>query len=196
MNIIIFGIKVYHFHNMVRPLDLSIALEVVEKFDGDSLQLGHFIETLDLLKTYSEDAPEAAILVFLKTRLVGSAHGAIEGATTLQAAKQALRDKFAIKLTPTACEAELKLAMQKKLTITEYGKQVQQLAARLATAHVSTKTFPNKAAADAIVRPAAINAFISGLSNPQTAFFVRARNPPTTGHFYASFTLLMVLRAR
>lgn len=179
VNVVIFALKVNYFYKMVKPLDLGITLKIVEKFSGESLELGHFLETLDLLKTYSPEVPEADILVFLKTRLVGSAHGAIEGAATLEAAKQALRNKFAVKLTPTACEAELKLAAQKKLSITEYGRQVEQLAARLATAHVSTKTFPNETAADAIVQPAAVNAFISGLSNPQTAFFVRARNPPT-----------------
>ncbi|XP_062713411.1 uncharacterized protein LOC134290317 [Aedes albopictus] len=53
---------------MAKPLDLSIALKVVERFEGESLQLEHFIETLDLLKAYSEDVPEATILAFLKTR--------------------------------------------------------------------------------------------------------------------------------
>lgn len=160
-------------------LDLSIALKLIDKFAGESLELGHFLETVDLLKSYSTDVPDVSIITFLKTRLVGSAHGAIEGATTLEAAKKALTDKFAVKLTPVACEAELKLASQKKMTVTEFGKQVEQLATRLATAHVSNKTFANEAAAEAIVQPAAVNAFINGLNNTQTAFFVRARNPPT-----------------
>lgn len=90
---------------MAKPLDLSIALKVVERFDGESLQLGHFIETLGLLKAYSEDVPKATILAFLKTRLIGSAHGAIEGVTTLDAAKKAFKTNLR-----TACEAELKLA--------------------------------------------------------------------------------------
>lgn len=110
VNIIIFAIKLTYFKNMVKPLELGIALKVVEKFSGESLELGHFLEILDLLKAYSAEVPEAEILIFLKTRLVGAAHGAIEGAATLEAAKQALRTKFAVKLTPTACEAELKLA--------------------------------------------------------------------------------------
>lgn len=111
--------------------------------------------------------------------MVGPAHGSIENVNTKQEAKEALQNKFAVKLTPIACEAELKLASQKQLSITDFGKQVEKLAAQLATAHVSAKTFPNEAAAHAIVQPAAINAFISGISNPQMAFFVRAKNPPT-----------------
>lgn len=160
-------------------LDLGLALKIIDKFNGDSLELGHFLETVDLLKAYSANVPEANLITFIKTRLVSSAHGAIEGATTIDEAKQLLTTKFAVKLTPMACEAELKQIRQHKQTITEFGKSVEQLAAKLATAHVSTKTFANEAAADAIVQPVAINAFITGLGNPQTAFFVKARNPPT-----------------
>lgn len=160
-------------------LDLGLALKLVAKFEGESLQLGNFLETVDLLKEYSEGVSDGEMIKFLKTRLVGPAHGTIESAATLTEAKKAIIDKFAVKLTPTACEAELKLASQKKLTITEFGKEVEQLAARLASAHVSTKTFPNEAAADAIVQPAAISAFIGGLNNQNTAFFVKARNPMT-----------------
>ena len=71
------------------------------------------------------------------------------------------------------------MAKQKNLSITEFGRTVEQLAAKLATAHVSARTFQSEARADAIVQPAAINAFITGLNNPQTAFFVKARNPPS-----------------
>lgn len=158
-------------------LDLSLALKIVDKFSGDSLELGHFLETVDLLKAYSQGVAEANILVFLKTRLVGPAHGSIEGATTVDRAKQLLTQKFAVQLTPTACEAELKQARQKQKSITEFGKEVEQLAAKLATAYVSNGTFANESAASAIVQPVATSAFTAGLNNSQTAFFVKARNP-------------------
>ena len=160
-------------------LDLNLALKVVEKFSGDSLELGHFLETVDLLKTYSQGVSDANILVFLKIRLIGPAHGSIEEATTVEEAKQLLAQKFAVKLTPSACEREMGQAKQKNMTITEFGRTVEQLAAKLATAHVSARTFQSEARADAIVQPAAINAFINGLNNPQTAFFVKASNPPS-----------------
>lgn len=116
-------------------LVLALALKIFDKFNGNSLEVGHFLETIDLLKTYSEGVPEQVLLTFLKTRLVRVAHGAIENAVTVDAAKQALQTKFAMLLTPTACEAELKMARQNKKSITEYGKEVEQLAAKLATAH-------------------------------------------------------------
>lgn len=86
-------------------LDLGIALKVIDKFSGDNLELGHFIETIDLLKAYAPNVAKENIIVFLKTRLVGSARVSIEGATTLDEAKQILSAKFAVKLTPIACEA-------------------------------------------------------------------------------------------
>lgn len=107
----------------------------------------------------------------MKTWLIGSVHGTIEGATTVVEAKRKLIDKFSVRLAPTACEADrAKRAIYHKIRKndrTTYRK-----------AYMSSKTFTSEVAADAIVQPVAINAFISGLNNNQIAFFVKARNPP------------------
>lgn len=60
---------------------------------------------------------------------------------------------------------------QKKLSLSEYGQQINELAAKLAGAHVSKGTFADKAAADAIVQPIAVKAFMNGLRDPKTHFF-------------------------
>ena len=76
-------------------------------------------------------------------------------------------------------ENELKQVKQNDKPISEYGTEVENLSTKLASAHVSNNTFPSEAAAESIVQPIAVNAFINGLKNPQTAFFLRARNPTT-----------------
>lgn len=58
----------------------------------------------------------------------------------------------------------------------EFRKPVEQLAAKLATAHISANTFQNETAAAAIVQPIAMSAFVA-LNSTQTAFYVKARNP-------------------
>lgn len=57
--------------------------------------------------------------------------------------------------------------------------RVNELAAKLAAAHVSHGTFPDEAAADAIVQPIAVKAFTNGLKDPKAQFFLKARNPGT-----------------
>lgn len=50
---------------------------------------------------------------------------------------------------------------QKKMTLSEYGQQINDLAAKLAAAHVSRGTFNDEAAADAVVQPVAINVLVA-----------------------------------
>lgn len=164
---------------MTTTLDLSLAMKVIDKYTGDPSGLSLFIDTIELLREYSQTVPEATIIKFLKTRLVGSAHGVIDNATTIDEVKQLLRNKFTIKLTPRAVENELKQIKQNNKTISEFGSEIEKLATKLAAAHVSNNTFATEAAATGIVEPIAVQAFISGLKNPQTQFFLRARNPET-----------------
>ena len=160
-------------------LDLNLALKLVEKFHGEAEKLSGLFEAIELLKDYSEGVPEAEIIKFLKTRLTGPAHGVINSAVTLNDAKLLLKTKFAVKLSPQAVEAEMASIKQNKLSLSEYGQKIHDLAAKLAAAHVSRGTFTDEAAADAIVQPAAIKAFTNGLKDPKAQFFLKARNPDT-----------------
>lgn len=158
-------------------LDLGLAIKLVDKYDGDSTKLSNFLENVELLQTYSAGVPVADIINFTKTRLIGPAHGAIEGAATLAQVAEKLREKFGVKITPKAIENEMLTLKQGKKTITDYGNEMSELAAKLAAAHVSQGTFPNEASAAAIVQPIAVNAFTTGLRDGQTSFFIKARNP-------------------
>lgn len=165
-------------NQMSAKLDLSLALKLVKPFDGSVTQLTSYMESVELLSEYSEGVPEASILKFLKTTLTGAAHGSIDGATTVRGAFEALRTKFAIKITPKAVENEMSSKKQLQKTISEFGAEIDGLAAKLAAAHVSAGTFASEAAAANIVDPIAVQAFVDGLKDPSTKFFLKARNPP------------------
>lgn len=164
---------------MAPKLDISLALKLVEKFNGTPERLTILFEQITLLREYSEGVSDEDVLKFLKTRLDGPAHGAINSATTIEEAKQLLKGKFQVRFSPSAIEAEMAILKQDKKTISEYGQVMSELAAKLAAAHVSKGTFPDEAAADAIVQPTAVKAFMNGLKNQTTQFFLTARNPET-----------------
>lgn len=165
--------------NMAPKLDLSLALKVVKPFDGSAQKLMGYIESVELLTDYAEGVPEATIIKFLKTTLVGAAHGAIDNATTIAQAFEILKTKFAVKLTPKAVENEMTTKKQHQKTISDFGTEIETLSAKLAAAHVSMGTFQNEAAAVNIVEPIAVQSFIDGLKDPSTRFFLKARNPLT-----------------
>ena len=158
-------------------LDLGTALKLVEKYDGNPTGLPSFLATVELLKEYSPNVPEVGILRFIRTRLIGAAHGSIDESLNLQQAKETLKTKFTVRLTPRAVENELKNIKQHNKTISEFGAEIEKLTTKLAAAYVSNGTFNTEAAAENIVQPVAVQAFIEGLKNPQTAFFIKARNP-------------------
>lgn len=164
---------------MPPKLDLGLALKVVHPFDGAVTKLTAYIESVELLQDYAEGVPEADILKFMRTTLKGAAHGAIENCDTITLAKEALKQKFAIRVTPRAVENELNAKRQQNKSISDFGSEIEQLSAKLAAAHVSTGTFANEAAAVNIVEPIAVQAFANGLRDPATKFFLRARNPTT-----------------
>lgn len=64
------------------------------------------------------------------------------------------------------------------MTLSRFGQQINDLAAKLAAAHVSRGTFNDEAAADAVVQPVAIKALMNGFKDPKAHFF-KARNPET-----------------
>lgn len=164
---------------MAPKLDLSLALKLVKPLDGSVIELTRYIESVVLLRDYAEDVPEAAILKFLKTTLVGSAHGTIDGQNTIQQAITTLKQKFSIKVTPRAVESEMHSMKQNQKTISDFGSEIEKLTAKLAAAHVSSGTFVSEVAAANIVQPIAVEAFIDGLRDPSSKFFLRARNPMT-----------------
>lgn len=158
-------------------LDITLAIKLVDRFDGDTTKLLNFIENVNLLKDYSTDVPDNDIISFIKTRLIGSAHKAIEGVTILNEVFDTLKLKFGIEITPKAIEKEMFALKQGKKTISEFGNEMNALAAKLAAAHVSQGTFNNESSAAPIVQPIAVNAFSAGLRDAQTSFFIKARNP-------------------
>lgn len=68
---------------MSPKLDLSLALKVVQPFDGTVTKLTSYIEGVELLQDYSEGVPEDKLIKFMKTNLVGAAHGAIDNSATV-----------------------------------------------------------------------------------------------------------------
>lgn len=162
---------------MPPKLDLSLALKIVKPFDGSASHLQQYIDSIELLKDYSSDVAEAEILKFMKITLTGAAHGTSDNASTIKEAIDALKNKFAVKLTPRAVENEMNSKRQANKTITDFGAEIETLAAKLAAAHVSQGTFATEAAAANIVETVAVKSFVDGLQNPTTQFLLRARNP-------------------
>lgn len=87
----------------------------------------------------------------MKVTLSGAAHGTIDNAQTINDAFVALEKKFAAKLTPRAVENEMGSKRQNNKTITDFGAEIENLATKLAAAHVSQGTFATEAAAANIV---------------------------------------------
>lgn len=162
---------------MANRLDLGLAVKLVDKFAGSAEQLESWIADVTVLRTHEAEVAEASFLQFMRSRLTGSARGVIDACATVEAAYTALRQRFAIQLTPIAVQAELKALKQKKQTIADFGAEVEKLATKLAAAHVSQGTFLTEAAANPIVQPIAVNTFINGLSNRNAAFLTLSRNP-------------------
>ena len=164
---------------MANTLDLSLAIKMVDKFAGSAETLETWISDVALLREHEADVPEANFLRFMRARLIGAARGVIDTAATIDGAYTALRSRFAIQLTPLAVEAELKELKQKKLSIADFGVEVEKLSTKLAAAHVSQGTFATEAAANPIVQTAAVMTFINGLNNRNAAFLTLSRNPKT-----------------
>lgn len=68
-------------------LDLNVAI----KLDGVQSKISSFLESIDYLRTIYNTVDEQHILNFIKIRLVGPAHGAINNATTIAGAKELLK---------------------------------------------------------------------------------------------------------
>lgn len=100
-------------------------------------------------------------------------------ATTLADVKWLLKTKFAIRFSPQAIESEMENTKQNKKSLNDFGKEISELSAKLAAAHVSKGTFTDESAADAIVQPIAVKSFMNGLKVQKTKFFLQARNPLT-----------------
>lgn len=158
-------------------LDLSLALKIVDKFDGNQSRITEFLYSIDFLAKQFKDVPEVDLLSFLKIRLTGPAHGSINQAISIASAKETLKAKFGVKISPQAIQNEMMGLAQRNSSISEFGEEVAKLANKLAAAYVSQGTFEDEAAASDIVQPIAVHAFTAGLKEPQASFFVKARNP-------------------
>lgn len=165
--------------NMPPKLDLNIALKVVKSFDGSAVNLQSYIESIELLKDYSEGVTPAELIKFLKVTLTGTARGAFDGVATVDAAIEALKLRFGVKITPKAVESEMLSKRQSNKTITDFGDEIAKLASKLAAAHVSQGTFASESAASNLVETVAVRAFTDGLKDQTTQFLLRARNPST-----------------
>lgn len=71
---------------MANTLDLNLALKLVKPFAGNPTDLSSYKESVELLRDYSKDVSETHILRLMKVTLTGAAHGAIDGATTIDEA--------------------------------------------------------------------------------------------------------------
>jgi len=166
-------------HKMAPKLDIQLALKLIKSFDGTPTLLNAYIESIELLQDYAQEVDEKEILKFVRTTLVGIAHGVIDTAETLKQAFVLLRTRFSVQLTPLAVEKEILSLRQGAKSISEFGLELEKMAAKLAAAHVSTGTFETEFAAHNIVNPIVIRAFIQGLNKANTKFFLQARNPST-----------------
>lgn len=164
---------------MAPKLDIQLAIKLVKPFDGTTTLLNAYIESVELLMDYAEGVEEKDILKFVKTTLIGIAHGVIDSAGSINQAFDLLRSRFSVHLTPLAVEREILSLKQGSKTISEFGHELEKMAAKLAAAHVSSGTFQTEYAAQNIVNPIAVRAFIQGLNKPNTKFFLQARNPST-----------------
>ncbi|XP_058827894.1 rho GTPase-activating protein gacV-like [Topomyia yanbarensis] len=165
---------------MVNKLDLGVAIRVVDKYDGNAASLQSWLDNVDVLCADDPLVPEENFMTFLKSRLVGAARGSLENTRTIEEAKNVLKAKFAIQLTPIAVEAKLRMLKQKNKTISEFGVEVEKLSTKLAAAWVSKgPPFTTEASAMPVVEPIAIHTVINGLKDQSAAYLVKSRNPKT-----------------
>ena len=158
--------------NMATKVDLTLAIRIVEKYDGDAATLENWLNDVDVLHEHDTEVSPANFLSFMKSRLIGAARGTIDSATSLEEAKLALRLRFGVKLTPIAVEAELRSLRQKNKSVVEFAADIEKLSTKLAAAWVAKQPtlFPNEAAAKPVIEPVAVDTFIQGLKDQSVAY--------------------------
>ena len=157
---------------MATKVDLTLAIRIVEKYDGDAATLENWLNDVDVLHEHDTEVSPANFLSFMKSRLIGAARGTIDSATSLEEAKLALRLRFGVKLTPIAVEAELRSLRQKNKSVVEFAADIEKLSTKLAAAWVAKQPtlFPNEAAAKPVIEPVAVDTFIQGLKDQSVAY--------------------------
>ncbi|EDS28179.1 conserved hypothetical protein [Culex quinquefasciatus] len=140
---------------MATALDLSLAIRVVGKYDGDAAELENWLNDVTVLRAGQPTVDEAVFVQFMNNRLTGAARVAVT--------------------------AELRGLKQKGKSLVDFGNEIEKVAARLAAAWVSKQPqlFPTEAATRPIVEPIAVEAFINGLKDQSRVLQMRSRNPET-----------------
>ncbi|EDS43275.1 conserved hypothetical protein [Culex quinquefasciatus] len=140
---------------MANTLDLSLAIRVVGKYDGDAAELENWLNDVTVLRAGQSTVDEAVFVQFMNNRLTGAARVAVT--------------------------AELRGLKQKDKSLVDFGNEIEKVAARLAAAWVSKQQqlFPTEAATRPIVEPIAVEAFINGLKDQSKVLQMRSRNPET-----------------
>lgn len=181
VNVILTINKLYRKVKMANTLDLSLAIRVVGKYDGDAAELENWLNDVTVLRERQTNVEEATFVKFMSNRLSGAARGTLAGIATIAEARNTLRSRFGIKLTPVAVTAELRGLKQKGKSLVDFGNEIEKVAARLAAAWVSKQPqlFPTEAATRPIVEPIAVEAFINGLKDQSKVLQMRSRNPET-----------------
>ncbi|XP_039431038.1 uncharacterized protein LOC120414083 [Culex pipiens pallens] len=181
VNVILTINKLYRKVKMANTLDLSLAIRVVGKYDGDAAELENWLNDVTVLRAGQPTVDEAVFVQFMNNRLTGAARGELTGIATIIEARNTLRSRFGIKLTPVAVTAELRGLKQKGKSLVDFGNEIEKVAARLAAAWVSKQPqlFPTEAATRPIVEPIAVEAFINGLKDQSKVLQMRSRNPET-----------------
>lgn len=105
-----------------------------------------------MVQSYSARVPVTDIIYFVKTRLIGPAHGAIDGGATFDQVADKLKEKLWVKITPKAIENEMLTLKQGKKTIYEFGNEINKCTC------------------------ITMDGFATGLRDTQTSLFIKARN--------------------
>uniref|UniRef100_A0A8D8AV99 (northern house mosquito) hypothetical protein n=1 Tax=Culex pipiens TaxID=7175 RepID=A0A8D8AV99_CULPI len=119
VNVILTINKLYRKVKMANTLDLSLAIRVVGKYDGDAAELENWLNDVTVLREGQTNVEEATFVKFMNNRLSGAARGTLAGIATIAEARNTLRSRFGIKLTPVAVTAELRGLKQKDTNKTD-----------------------------------------------------------------------------
>ena len=165
-------------------VDIKLGTTLVTHYDGSPGNLYAFLDSVELFKStvstaFTEATVEqkaeanATLLLFIKARLTGRARQIINGANSLNAVLQKLKDQCSPKATSDSLRAKLKTAKQ-KTDLTKFCEEVEELTSQLASQYID-ETIP-AIKANQMATKAGIETLISGITNPEARIILKAGN--------------------
>lgn len=152
--------------------DVRTATAVIQQYDGASDGLQAFVDSANLIKELTVPGQQPMLLKFLKTRVTGKARiGLPENINSFDEFIKNIKERCQDTTSPDQILAKLKSIKQKE-NLDSFCEQVETLTDKLKNIYLQQK-IPAEVA-NKMVKKAAVDALISGVSNTETRTILKA----------------------